>query len=397
MKIFNGKKVPIKAWVDGVPFQEEAMQQAWNLTELPFLYKWLALMPDVHAGKGSTIGSVIATHKAIIPAAVGVDIGCGMMAVKTSLKAEDLPESLRDIRNQIELDIPVGFNKYNEKTLPNDPYFKKVSFDLGFWFKPIIMKYHEIETKDSPCFQLGTLGGGNHFMEICLDEENNVWIMLHSGSRGIGNRIGQYFIEKAKKEMERFFINLPDKDLSYLPEGSEFFDDYIDCVHWAQNYAMENRNILMNRVVNALEKFTKPFILIDEAINCHHNYVQKENHYNQNVFITRKGAVSARQGQLGIIPGSMGAKSYIVEGLGNPESFESCSHGAGRAMSRTMAKNIFTVDDMIKSTDGVECRKDSDVIDEIPMAYKSIDAVMAAQRDLVKPVAVLKQILCVKG
>lgn len=397
MKIFSGKNVPVKAWVDNVPLEEEALSQALNLTMLPFVYKWIALMPDAHAGRGSTVGSVIATDKAIIPAAVGVDIGCGMMAVKTSLNASDLPETLKDIRHQIEHDIPVGFNKYSSKNLPTDEYFNQVSFDLGFSYKPIIEKYPEIETKDSPVLQLGTLGGGNHFIEICLDEQNNVWIMLHSGSRGVGNRIGTFFIEKARQEMRRYFINLPDKDLAYLSEDTQLFEDYVQCVDWAQKYAMENRAVMMHRVVAALQRFTKPFYLVNEAINCHHNYVKKENHYGKNVFVTRKGAVSARNGQLGIIPGSMGAKSYIVEGLGNEEAFQSCSHGAGRVMSRTKAKASFSIEDLENATQGVECRKDKDVIDEIPMAYKSIEAVMMAQKDLVRPLHTLKQILCIKG
>lgn len=394
MKVFEGKNVPIKAWVDGVQLEDEALQQAKNLTELPFIYKWLALMPDVHAGRGSTIGSVIATDKAIIPAAVGVDIGCGMMTVKTSLNAADLPESLKDIRHQIERDVPVGFNKYNDK---NCPEVSNKGGNLIHDYHHISSRYPGVATKDSPIYQMGTLGGGNHFIEICLDEKNNVWIMLHSGSRGAGNRIGTYFIEKAKKEMERYFISLPDKDLAYLSEESQLFGDYMMCVGWAQDYAMENRTVMMQRVVTALQRFTKPFQLVDEAINCHHNYVQKENHYDKNIWVTRKGAVSARKGQLGIIPGSMGARSYIVEGLGNDESFQSCSHGAGRAMSRTKAKANYNVEDLKAATEGVECKKDSSVLDEIPQAYKDLEAVMAAQKDLVRPVAVLKQILCVKG
>lgn len=387
-------KVPIKAWNSHVEIEKEAIAQAINLSTLPFIHKWVALMPDAHYGIGSTVGSVIATDKAIIPAAVGVDIGCGMCAVKTTLKAEDLPDDLKVIRHQMERDIPVGFNQYNDKNLPSMGWIaKKLISD----YDEITHSYSGISTKSSPVYQLGTLGGGNHFIEICLDEFNTVWIMLHSGSRGAGNRIGQYFIEKAKKEMERFFINLPDKDLAYLPEGSEYFDDYVHCVNWAQAYALENRYLMMQRVISALARYTKSFVTDGEWINCHHNYVQKERHYGKNIFVTRKGAISARQGQFGIIPGNMGAKSYIVEGLNNPESFMSCSHGAGRSMSRTQARKQFTVEDMQKSTEGVECRKDENVIDEIPMAYKSIDAVMQSQADLVKPVAVLKQILCVKG
>jgi tRNA-splicing ligase RtcB len=397
MQIIEGIKSPIKMWADGVDIEQEAIQQVMNLSSLPFIYKWVALMPDAHYGIGSTVGSVIATDKAIIPAAVGVDIGCGMIAAKTTLRAEDLPESLRDVRHQIERDIPVGFNKYNQQTLPGDIHFSANAGKLTYLYQALIEKHPSIETKDEVAYQLGTLGGGNHFIEICLDEEGSVWLMLHSGSRGAGNRIGRYFIEKAKQEMERHFINLPDKDLAYLPEGSKLFDDYIEAVNWAQLYAKKNREVMMNRLIAALSRFTRQFSIVGEWINCHHNYVQKENHYGQNVFITRKGAVSARQGQFGIIPGSMGAKSFIVEGLGNPESFTSCSHGAGRSMSRNKAKSAYSVEDLKKATEGVECKKDVSVLDEIPQAYKSIDAVMAAQKDLVKPVAILKQILCVKG
>lgn len=394
MKIFEGQNVPVKAWVDNVPLEQEAITQALNIATLPFIYRWIALMPDAHAGKGSTVGSVIATNKAIIPAAVGVDIGCGMMAAKTSLSASDLPENLKQIRQEIESNVPVGFDKYNDK---NCPTLSRIGEQLLCEYENIQRSYNGISTKDSPIYQLGTLGGGNHFIEICLDEQQAVWIMLHSGSRGAGNRIGTYFIEKAKEEMRRFFVNLPDQDLAYLPEGSESFKDYVHCVNWAQAYAMENRSVMMNRIISALKKIIGPFQLLESAINCHHNYVQKENHYGKNIFVTRKGAVSARKGQLGIIPGSMGAKSYIVEGLGNEESFQSCSHGAGRVMSRTKAKTLFNVHDLEEATQGVECRKDAAVIDEIPMAYKDIDAVMEAQKELVKPVHILKQVLCIKG
>lgn len=408
MKVFEGERVPIKAWIDdvfyghqdltsGVFIETEALKQAQNIATLPFVFKHVALMPDVHAGKGSTVGSVVATKNAIVPAMVGVDIGCGMCAVKTSLKAEDLPDDLKKIRHQIERDVPHGNDKFRDHQLPDfiaDVWDDKL---CNFLHDTILQKHPKIATKDSPAYQLGTLGGGNHFIEVCLDEENSVWIMLHSGSRGIGNRIGSYFIEQARDMMDKFFVNLPDKDLAYLPKGTELFSDYTEALFWAQQYARTNRDMMLQSVVAAVQRHTKPFEIIEEAINCHHNYVEIEQHFGENVYVTRKGAVRAREGDLGIIPGSMGARSYIVRGKGNPESFHSCSHGAGRTMSRTKAKQKFTVEDQIKATEGVECRKDEGVIDEIPHAYKPIDKVMESQSDLVETVAILKQVLCVKG
>jgi len=395
----------VKAWVNGVQFEEEAKQQAINCASLPFIHNHIALMPDVHAGCGATIGSVIPTIGAIIPAVVGVDIGCGMMAIQTTLKAEDLPDNLKSIRSAIELAVPHG---RTDNGGPNDKgaWNKPPTDILSLWidlsgdkrFKEVCEKHPGITKRVNHVSHLGTLGTGNHFIEVCLDEDNNVWIMLHSGSRGIGNRIGSYFIKKAKEDMKKWFINLPDKDLSYLIEGSENFNDYIKAVGWAQDYARLNREIMMLRVIKAIQKeLGKVIESLAEAVNCHHNYVQKENHFGANVWLTRKGAVSAREGQLGIIPGSMGAKSYIVKGKGDKWSFNSCSHGAGRAMSRTKARNTFTEDDHIKATEGVECRKDIDVIDETPAAYKDIDAVMNAQRDLVDIVHTLKQVVCIKG
>lgn len=396
-KVYKGHRVPIKSWTEGVPVEDEAMAQVKNITSLPFIFKHVALMPDVHAGKGSTIGSVIPTKGAIIPAAVGVDIGCGMCAVKTTLTANDLPDDLKKIRNQIERDVPHGGlgPAGGWRTLPN--------FVVDQW---LLLQEEYITLTDrhpksfpstDPSIQLGSLGGGNHFIEVCLDENQNVWVMLHSGSRGVGNRFGTYFIELARKDMETHFIDLPDKDLAYISEGTQHFDDYYAAVLWAQDYAKKNRQIMLHFVIEALKRHLPEFQVTEEAINCHHNYVERENHFGQNVLVTRKGAVRARKGDLGIIPGSMGAKSFIVRGKGHPESFDSCSHGAGRVMSRTKAKATFTVEDQIKATEGVECRKDKDVIDEIPMAYKDIDAVMAAQSDLVEIVHTLKQVLCVKG
>ncbi len=385
----------IKSWTKGVPFEDEARGQVKKLASLPFIHKWVAIMPDVHAGRGATIGSVIPTVGAIIPAAVGVDIGCGMMARKTSLKASDLPDSLKKIRSQIERDVPVGF-EYHKKRVPTACEKAWQGLEKGY---SRVMEKHPLIRESKRYKQLGTLGGGNHFIELCLDENQNVWIMLHSGSRGVGNNIGRYFIELAKKEMERWFISLPNKDMAYLPEGSQFFEDYIEAVSWAQNFARMNREIMMEAVIGGLNhsKELPPFLLEDRAVNCHHNYVELEHHFGKNVYVTRKGAVRARRGDLGIIPGSMGARSFIVEGLGNEDSFHSCSHGAGRTMSRTKAKEVITLDEHTKATEGVECRKDTGVLDESPKAYKDIDSVMEAQSDLVKIKYTLKQIVCVKG
>ncbi|NQZ01710.1 MAG: RtcB family protein [Bdellovibrionales bacterium] len=385
----------VKTWTKGVPFEEEAKNQLRKLAELPFIHKWVAVMPDVHAGRGSTVGSVIPTTGAIIPAAVGVDIGCGMMAQKTSLKASDLPDNLKAIRTQIERDVPVGFG-YHKKRVPIACEKAWVSLDAGY---NQIMEKHPLIKATKKYKQLGTLGGGNHFIELCLDEEQNVLIMLHSGSRGVGNNIGRYFIELAKKEMERWFIHTPNTELAYLPEGSEHFEDYIEAVGWAQGFARINREVIMAAVIEGLQRSKElpTFLLEESAVNCHHNYVELEHHYGKNVYVTRKGAVRARKGDLGIIPGSMGARTFIVEGLGNEESFHSCSHGAGRTMSRTRAKELITVDEHRQATEGVECKKDQSVIDESPRAYKDIDAVMEAQSDLVKVRHTLKQIVCVKG
>lgn len=393
----------IKSWTKGVPFEDQARAQVNNAAVLPFIHKWIAVMPDVHAGKGATVGSVIPTHRAIIPAAVGVDIGCGMMAVKTSLNAAQLPDSLGAVREAIEKAVPHGRSDSggrNDRGAWGQPPETVVSAwnQLMPTFDKITAKYPRI-ARSNNVRHLGTLGTGNHFIEVCLDESEQVWIMLHSGSRGVGNSIGRSFIELARQDMERWFIHLPDKDLAYLPEGTEHFDDYVEAVEWAQNYARLNREMMMTHVLSAMQSMDSlpAFEARLEAVNCHHNYVAKEHHYGKNVFVTRKGAVRAREGDMGIIPGSMGARSYIVRGKGNPDSFHSCSHGAGRVMSRTEAKRRFSLEDHVKATEGIECRKDADVIDETPAAYKSIDAVMAAQKDLVEIVHTLRQVVCVKG
>lgn len=393
---------PVKMWTHGVPVDPKAEIQLLNTAKMPFIFKHLAVMPDVHVGKGSTIGSVIPTRGAIIPAAVGVDIGCGMIAVKTSLTATDLPDNLQKIRFAIEAAVPHGRTTQrhgrDKGTWNNAPdIVDKHWAELAVGFKRITDKYPKLLTTNN-YKHLGTLGTGNHFIELCLDESNSVWVMLHSGSRGVGNAIGNLFITLAQKDMQNHMANLPDRDLAYFEEGSLHFDDYLQAVGWAQDYARMNREVMMHRVLEALSKeITKPFTTQQEAVNCHHNYVQREQHFGENILVTRKGAVSAQKGQMGIIPGSMGAKSFIVRGLGNEDSFCSCSHGAGRVMSRTEAKNRFTISDQKRATAHVECRKDSDVIDEIPMAYKDIDAVMAAQSSLVEIVHTLRQVVCVKG
>ena len=394
----------VKAWTQGVQLEDAAKEQLTNAAQLPFIFKWIAAMPDVHFGIGATIGSVIPTKGAIIPAAVGVDIGCGMMAVQTSLNASDLPDNLKNIRTAIENAVPHG--RTNQGRAGDRGAWHNIPERNGaVWAEELKPRYDTILTKHpkldrgNHANHLGTLGTGNHFIEVCLDEAENVWFMLHSGSRGVGNRMGNYFIEKARLEMRKFFVNLPDVDLAYFPEHTDGFDDYVEAVEWAQDYARRNRDLMMEQVVGAVRRSGEvpAFSAEVKAINCHHNYVARESHYGENVLVTRKGAVRAREGDMGIIPGSMGARSYIVRGKGNAESFHSCSHGAGRAMSRNEAKRRFTVADHARMTEGVECRKDADVIDETPAAYKSIDAVMAAQADLVEIVHTLRQVVCVKG
>lgn len=393
----------VMAWTKGVEFEEAAQQQVANLAKMPFVFRHVTVLPDVHSGIGATVGSVIATTGAIIPAAVGVDIGCGMIAQRTSLVASDLPDNLHAMRSTIEAAVPHGRTDNGQRD------------DVGAWqveppqavqqawealepgFAAIVEKYPKLAHRRA-LGHLGTLGTGNHFIEICLDEEQRVWVMLHSGSRGVGNLIGQHFIALAKSEMERYYVDLPDPDLAYLPQGTEFFNDYMKAVSWAQKYAFSNRRIMLGHVMNALgDSIGKSFVNDVEAVNCHHNYVTTERHFGKDVLVTRKGAVSAKEGELGIIPGSMGVKSFIVAGKGNRESFMSCSHGAGRRMSRTAAKKKFTLADHEAATEGVECRKDADVIDETPGAYKSIDAVIDAERDLIDVVHTLKQVVCVKG
>ena len=402
MKVIREGGSIIKAWVDGVELEEEAKTQLVNVSKMPFIFHHIAVMPDVHWGIGATVGSVIPQIGAVIPAAVGVDIGCGMMAVKTNLKAHDLPDSLKEIRTSIENAVPHG--RTNEGGSGDRGAWHDIpSTHTELWANDFDERFNKIVTKHpnakgrNTVNHLGTLGTGNHFIEVCLDESLCVWVMLHSGSRGIGNRFGQYFIELAKNDMKKWIINLPDADLAYFPEGTDHFNDYWEAVAWAQDYAMTNRQLMMRNIITVLGKHFHNIETVEEAVNCHHNYVARENHFGKNILITRKGAVRAREGDLGIIPGSMGVKSYIVRGKGNPESFSSCSHGAGRRMSRKSAKKQITLEAHIEATKGVECRKDADVIDESPAAYKDIDAVMEAQKDLVDVVHTLKQVICVKG
>ena len=393
----------IKAWTHGVPVEDKALEQLRNTASLPIILGWVAAMPDVHVGYGATVGSVIPTVDAVIPAAVGVDLGCGMMATRTSLTACDLPDNLKAIRKAVEAAVPHGRSHHGGRRdkgrwgeVPK--VVQKRWRSLNTEFTEICERHPRI-AQSNHIGHLGTLGTGNHFIEICLDEANRVWVMLHSGSRGVGNRIGSYFIERARKEMRAHLANLPDKDLAYLQEGTESFDDYVQAVGWAQDFARINRELMMQATLQAMRssRLLPKFHTGEHAVNCHHNYVARERHFGRDVWVTRKGAVRAGRGEMGIIPGSMGAKSFIVRGKGNAESFCSCSHGAGRAMSRTAARKRFSVDDHVRDTAHVECRKDAEVLDETPRAYKDIDAVMAAQSDLVEVVHTLRQVVCVKG
>jgi tRNA-splicing ligase RtcB len=374
-------KVPIKLWTDGVELEQAALNQLRNVASLPIVAPHVAVMPDVHYGVGATVGSVIPTINAIIPAAVGVDIGCGMMALNTGLDANTLPP-LKQVRDRIENLIPVGktAHEYGVARLPKGWEIMSLNYKAEFGDTSI---WGNAER------QMGTLGGGNHFIEVCEDERANIWVMLHSGSRNIGNRIGNLFISRAKDACERAGLALPDRDLAYLEDGSVDFALYVQALGWAQEYARRNRETMMNLIVREFG-----FPITGTLVNCHHNYVET---MPDGVYITRKGAVSAREGELGIIPGSMGAKSFIVRGKGCAESFWSCSHGAGRRMARGAAKRSITLDEHIRATEGIECRKDAGVLDESPRAYKDIDAVMAAQADLVETVHTLRQLVCVKG
>lgn len=395
---------PLKLWDSHAPFEPQAMQQLRNMASLPFIHSHVAGMPDVHLGIGATVGSVIATKSAIIPAAVGVDIGCGMMAIRTTITANELPDNCDVLRSDIERAVPKGFESNQAARHHKGGWSETPAAIHKAWYglfedrwRALVAKNPKIDGKTGN--QLGSMGGGNHFIELCLDEDDFVWVMLHSGSRGTGNRIGTYFINQAKELMEttRMDFFLSDKDLAYLPEGTPLFDDYIEGMTFAQDYAMENRRQMMLRVMGVMRQHFAPFKTDKEAINCHHNYATKEHHFGENVWLTRKGAVRAREGDLGIIPGSMGTGSFIVRGLGNEQSFCSCSHGAGRVMSRGEAKRRITMEQHAAAMVGISARLDASVLDESPAAYKDIGAVMDAQSDLVEIVHRLRQFVNIKG
>jgi len=394
----------IKGWTRGVPVEHDALNQLRNIASLPILAGHVAVMPDVHLGKGATVGSVIATKAAIIPASVGVDIGCGMVAVQTNLTASDLPESLSSLRADLEAVIPVGFaahkvpvRTHGDGIKGHQLHLRAKNLSERFNRLAILKQVGKLDPQRM-WSQLGTLGGGNHFIELCLDTEQGVWLMLHSGSRNVGKVFAEVAISMAKEIALREGRVLPDKDLAWLDEGTPEFDLYTEALAWAQDYAAHNRDLMLHLSLQVLRKhFGERFTTVGHATNCHHNYANLETHFGERVWVTRKGAVSAREGEMGIIPGSMGAKSFIVRGKGNLQAYCSCSHGAGRKHSRTAAKKLFTTEDLAEQTAGVECRKDAQVVDEIPAAYKDIDAVMAAQDDLVEIVATLKQVLCIKG
>lgn len=421
----DGTKGLIKLWEpNGQPFEAQAMDQIRNMARMPFAFHHIAVMPDAHAGKGSTVGTVIATKGAVVPAAVGVDIGCGMMAIKTTLTASQLPDNLHEMRTEIERAVPHGRGTQQQINSGRDPgswgdipeavkarWLQMperaggvVADSLAVRYDRLLDRHPKLKMHKVPAHQLGTLGTGNHFIEVCLDESDAVWLMLHSGSRGMGNKIGSFFIDRAKEDMARRHMMsfLPDQDLAFLSEGDALYDDYMEGVGIGQDFARENRDAMMSAVVGALQKlvdrnYIPPFALTEMAINCHHNYVTKESHYGENVLVTRKGAVQAREGTMGIIPGSMGTGSFIVRGLGSADSFCSCSHGAGRVMSRTKAKQVITMEEHAKAMTGIEARLDADIIDESPAAYKDIGAVIAAQTDLIEVVARLRQVVNVKG
>ena len=395
-RILDRGGVPIHVFTDDI--DQGSIEQLGALSKLSIVSGRLAVMPDVHVGIGATIGSVVPTRKALIPAAVGVDIGCGMTAVKLSLNASELPDDLKPVRAAIENAVPVGRAGHQQQAAPQALIDElKPGLDRILETHPEITKrIRSIQERFR--LQLGSLGGGNHFLEVVLDEDDSVWIMLHSGSRGIGNVIGRYFTRLAKTDMERLDSRAPvGKDLHYFEEGSEHFDDYLHALRWAQRYALENRRILLGLTTEALRTVLPRFRTVDKVVECHHNYVAEEQHFGETVYVTRKGAIRARRDDRGIVPGSMGTRSYIVRGKGCSEALDSCPHGAGRRMSRTQAKAQFNAADMMPQTRGVECRKDEGVVDEIPGAYKNIDEVMRHAGQLVEIEHTLKQVICVKG
>jgi tRNA-splicing ligase RtcB len=385
-----GRNVDIRLWTRPDSVEPEAMRQLHNISSLPWTFHHVAVMPDVHYGKGATVGSVIAMRDAVSPAAVGVDIGCGMTAVRTSLRAEDLPADLSRLRTRLEAAVPVGFGQHRATA-----FTERDAADWTRFWKAFDELTPAVKGQNAKALhQMGTLGGGNHFIEICLDTAGQVWVMLHSGSRGIGNLLAQHHIEVARGLAHN--RSLPDPDLAVFLAHTPQMAAYRHDLYWAQDYARRNRAVMLRLICDVLRKAFHR-VSFEEPISCHHNYVAEETHFGEEVLVTRKGAIRAGRGDLGIIPGSMGTGSYIVRGLGNPESFESASHGAGRRMSRTKARKQFTEADLADQTAGVECRKDRGVVDEIPAAYKDIDEVIRDQEDLVEIVAKLKQVVCVKG
>ncbi len=391
-----GVNVPIRMWTDPRGVEDAAMRQLHNVSSLPWI-KGLAVMPDVHFGKGATVGSVIALHGAVCPAAVGVDIGCGMSAVRTSLTASQLPDDLSKLRSRIEEAIPVGFSRHDE---PVDPVRLGIADDTAGWdafwnrFGDLADAVHP--RADRAARQLGTLGGGNHFIEVCLDETGAVWLMLHSGSRNIGKELADHHIGRARELPHN--QGLVDRDLAVFLAETPEMTDYRRDLFWAQEYARNNRAVMMALLQDVVRReFRKARPQFGEVISCHHNYVSEERYDGMDLLVTRKGAIRAGAGDLGIIPGSMGTGSYIVRGRGNAAAFNSASHGAGRRMSRNAARKRFSARDLEQQTRGVECRKDAGVVDEIPSAYKPIEQVIRQQEDLVEVVARLKQVVCVKG
>lgn len=390
--VITGSRVPVKVWTDQI--EDQAREQLQNTAALPFVFHHVAAMPDVHLGIGATVGSVVATRGAICPAAVGVDIGCGMVAQKTTIKADELsPSTLKKLRSEIERSIPVGFKQRSEPVRQAQEFMRAGR-------TPSVVQSGQLQ---KAAMQLGTLGGGNHFIEVCIDEgDRHVWLLLHSGSRNIGKSVAEVHIEKAKGLMRRMFRELPDPNLAYFTEKTPEFKAYLEDLEWCQRYARLNRDIMMDTLIGQFSRVMgrggdSAGLLDGPRVNCHHNYVSHEHHFGRDVMVTRKGAIRARDGELGIIPGSMGTGTYIVRGLGNPEAFESAPHGAGRRMSRKEARRRFTKADLCHQTEGVECRKDEGIVDEIPGAYKEIDDVLARSADLVQVVAKIKQVVCVKG
>jgi tRNA-splicing ligase RtcB len=392
----------VLAWTDHVQLDYETLRQAQQTAALQYIFKHVALMPDAHLGIGATVGSVVPLKGAVVPSAVGVDIGCGMLARHMpDLPLKDMSEDeLRRAFAAIHKAVPVGFEAHQE--IPMEVGLRWESMLTPFWLglEKKLKKAHR-PVKQSPVQQLGTMGGGNHFIELSLDENDEAWLVLHSGSRGVGNRIGQYYIKLAQEQCKIWGVKLPNRDLAYFPEGTPFYDEYLQAMEWAQNYAYWNRRLMQDAVRNALYSLGGPWDYEvtegEREIHCHHNYIATENHFGQNILVTRKGAVRAREGDMGIIPSSMKGSTFIVRGKGEKLSFNSCSHGAGRKMSRRKAKEQFTQDDLIKATEGVVCRKDAGVIDEIPGAYKDIADVMKSQEDLVEVVHTLRQVVNVKG